>query len=117
MPAATFDIIIEQGATFLMNITWKQSAGGTPVDLTGYTARMQVRKSYNEPDPPALSLTTENGGIALGGAAGTIAITGSATLTDAMEARPHVYDLELVSGSVVTRVVQGKAFVRPQVTK
>jgi hypothetical protein len=41
MAATTYDILIEQGATYSQVITYKES--GAAVNLTGYTARMQVR--------------------------------------------------------------------------
>lgn len=117
MVAANHDITIEQGATFQLSLIWKQSTG-TPVNLTGYTARMQVRRKYTS-ETPLLSFTTENGAIVLGGAAGTITVTGMATLTDDLPApAPGVYDLELVSPSgIVTRLVQGGAFITPEVTR
>jgi hypothetical protein len=41
MAATTYDILIEQGATYSQVVTYKES--GVAVNLTGYTARMQVR--------------------------------------------------------------------------
>ncbi len=117
MPAAQYDITIEQGATFLLDLLWKDS-NGTPVDLTGYAARMQVRRKYDAPDPALLSFTDANGAITLGGAAGTIAIKGLATLTDVVPAKQGVYDLELVApNGDVTRLVAGIVIVTPEVTR
>ncbi len=112
----TFNITINQGATFELTITWKDSAG-TAINLTGYTARMQVRETYSSTST-IVSLTSGSG-ITLGGAAGTIAILISATTTAALTAPfSGVYDLELVSaGGVVTRLLQGAATVSPEVTR
>jgi len=111
-----FDITINQGATFELTITWKDSAG-TAINLTGYTARMQVRETYSS-SSTIISLTSGSG-ITLGGAAGTVAILISATTTAALTAPfSGVYDLELVSaGGVVTRLLQGAATVSPEVTR
>ena len=111
-----FDITINQGATFELTITWKDSAG-TAINLSGYTARMQVRETYSS-TTPIVSLTN-GAGITLGGSAGTIAIVISATTTAALTAPfSGVYDLELVSaGGVVTRLLQGAATVSPEVTR
>lgn len=111
-----FDITINQGATFELTITWKDSAG-TAINLTGYSARMQVRETYASTST-VVSLTNGSG-ITLGGAAGTIAISISATTTAALTAPfSGVYDLELVSaGGVVTRLLQGAATVTPEVTR
>ena len=116
MASNRFNLSIEQGATLSLVATWKDS-NGTPVNLTGYTARMQVRDNYDAANTK-LSLTTENSGIALGGTAGTITITAAATATAALAA-PYtgVYDLELVTGGTVTRLLQGVATVSPEVTR
>lgn len=114
-PAGTYNIVADQGATFSRTLTWKTDAG-TLVNLSGYTARMQVRATVDAPTT-VLSLTTENGGITLGGALGTIALSVSATSTAALTPGTFVYDLELVSGSTVTRLVQGTFTVRPEVTR
>jgi hypothetical protein len=116
MAAETHNITIEQGATFRLNLVWKDS-GGTPINLTGYTARMQVRRKHTSPDPPLLTFTTENGAITLGGALGTIAIVGLATLTDDVDIKSGVYDLELVSGTEVTRLIEGAVTITPEVTR
>lgn len=117
MVAAVHDITIEQGATYQLSLIWRQP-NGTPVDLTGYTARMQVRRRHSS-DTALLTFTTENGGITLGGPAGTINVVGLATLTDDLPApSPAVYDLELVSsGGFVTRLVEGGAYITPEVTR
>lgn len=115
MPAATYNILTDQGATFERVITWKTTAG-VPVDLTGYTAALQVRVQYSSPTT-VLSLSTAAGSIVLGGALGTITITApAASMT--MDGANYVYDLELTSGGgVVTRLVMGSFTVRPQVTQ
>jgi hypothetical protein len=115
MAATTYDILIEQGATFSQLVTYKES--GVAVNLTGYTARMQVRATL-EAATALIELTTANGRIALGGAAGTITLSISATDTEALTAGRGVYDLELVSGSgIVTRLLQGVATISRNVTR
>ena len=111
-----YDLEIKQGATLSLTATWKDSAG-TAVNLTGYTARMQVRSTYDS-STTILSLTSSSG-ITLGGVAGTIAITASATVTAALTAPwSGVWDLELVSGGgEVTRLLEGAASVSPEVTR
>lgn len=112
-----YNLNIDQGATLSVVATWKDS-NGTPVNLTGYTARLQVRNDFAA-GSAVLSLTTENGGIALGGTAGTVTLSAAATATAALSA-PYVgvYDLELVSGGgVVTRLLEGTANVTPEVTR
>lgn len=111
----THDLCILQGATFSKVITWK--ADGVAVNLTGYTARMQIRATADAATP-LIELTTANGRIALGGSAGTITLTISATDTAALTAGRAVYDLELVSsGGIVTRLVQGVVTISRNVTR
>jgi hypothetical protein len=112
-----YKLEIQQGATLSLTATWADSTGAA-VNLTGYTARMQVRASYDATST-VLALTSAAGDIVLGGAAGTIAITASATVTAALTAPWNgVYDLELVSGGgVVTRLLEGPATVSPEVTR
>lgn len=114
--AAVHPIKIEQGATFQLNFMW-EDANHVPVNLTGWTARMQVRRNYKA-DVPLLTFTTENGAITLGGSAGTVAITGLATLTDDVPAKLCVYDIELQSPTgFVKRILEGTALVTPEVTR
>lgn len=111
----TYDFCIPAGATFLRVIRYK--ADGANVNLTGYTARMQIRPTAASATT-TLSLTTENGRIALGGTAGTITLSISATDTAAITAGRYVYDLELVSaGGIVTRLLQGVVTVSANVTR
>jgi hypothetical protein len=113
--AGTHDIVCDQGATFTRVFTWEDSTG-VPVNLTGYTARMQVRDTITAAST-LFSFTTENGGISLGGTAGTITVTASATTTAAVAAGCYVYDLELISGATVYRLVQGQFTVDGEVTR
>ena len=115
MTAGLYDIIIEQGATFQMSLTWNDNTG-SPINLSGYSARMQVRTSY-EAEETLVSLTSLGGDIVLGGALGTIAITIAASVTETLQIDEGVYDLELVNGLTVTRLLQGKATVSREVTR
>ena len=113
--ANKLNLNIDQGADFstTINVT---NINGMPIDLTTYTARMQVREKYTSPSA-VVNITTENGGITLGGEEGTIDLDINATATSNLVAKEYVYDLELVSSSVVTRLIEGKFIVTPEVTK
>lgn len=111
-----YDFTIYQGATFSRILTWKDG-NEDPVDITGFTARMQIRESVDAADP-FLSLTTENGGIALGGAAGTITLTISSTGTAALSQSSGVYDLEMIDGDgIVSRLLEGSVLISREVTR
>lgn len=110
-----YDLCIQQGATFTRVITWKQD--GALVNLTGYTARMQLRAT-TEAAQALIELTTANNRITLGGSAGTITLTISATDTAALTAGRAVYDLELVSaGGIVTNLLGGVVNILRNVTR
>lgn len=114
MAAGTLDFMIEQGATFNLLLTWEINA--VPVNLTGYTARLQARVDIEDTET-ILSLTT-GAGITLGGAAGTISLDQSAAQTAVLPNGEYVYDLELIaSNGVVTRLVQGQLTVSAEVTR
>jgi len=114
MAAGLYDITIEQGATFQLNLTWKDS-NGSPINLTGYSARMQVRESYESEDVIVSLVSPTN--ITLGGALGTILITIANSVTSSLSFVEGVYDLELIVGSTVTRLLQGKAIISREVTR
>jgi hypothetical protein len=108
-----YNIKAYQGATYNLDLTW--SIGGTAVDLTNYTAAMQVRTTANA-SQSILSLESESG-ITLGGTAGTIAIeVPAATMGSAIPGQ-YVYDLELDSGATVTRLIQGTFQIQAEVTR
>lgn len=113
---AKLKFTIYQGATFRKRLTWT-APSGTPIDLTGCTARMQVRSDVESPTA-LLSLTTENDGIVLGGALGTIELSVSDEDTAAITWDGGVWDLEIVHpGGEVTRLAQGSISVSPEVTR
>jgi hypothetical protein len=117
MPAGSYNMKIEQGVTFSQNMTWK--IDGNAVNLSGYTARMNVRTNRSGRVPAnilILALTSDDA-ITLGGAAGTIRIGLSATQTSNVSAGTYAYDLELESaGGEVTRLLSGTFTVSPEVT-
>lgn len=121
MLAGTYNIYCEQGSTFsrFMTIEVPDEVDPeitTPYDLTGYTARMQVRRTVDNPDLMA-ELTTENGLIIINGAAGTIELMMPANMTASLSTN-GVYDLEIISASGgVSRVVQGTFTLNPEVTR
>jgi hypothetical protein len=108
------NFVCPQGATFRRTLTWK--IGHNPINITGYSARMQVRETH-ESSNVLISLTS-NSGITLGGSAGTIALYISNTETSNIRAGLYVYDLELISPNTdVTRLIEGKFDVTPEVTR
>lgn len=117
MAAFKVKLTIDQGATFRKRFVWKSGSPATPVDLTGYKARMQIRAEVESPEA-LLTLTTENGGITLGGVTGEIDLYVSAVVTTGFDWTDGVYDIELVTpnGDVIRRIA-GTVVVTPEVTR
>lgn len=119
MAAFKVKLVIDRGATFRKRMVWKQVVGtaNVPVNLTGYTARMQMRSDY---DSAVIlgTLTTENGGITLGGATGTIDLFISNTDTAGYAWDSGVYDIEFLAPNTdVIRKIKGTVSVTPEVTR
>lgn len=87
-----------------------------PIDLAGYTARMQIRAKLDD-TTVIKELTTENGGIVIDNTTKTITLTISATDTAAFTFGTAVYSLELVNGNVVTPFAGGTVTLTKEVTR
>ena len=109
-----YNMTCPQGATFSQQLTWL--IDDNPVNLTGYTANMQVREKHTSPIAN-LNLSTSNGSITLGGNLGTISLLVSASATAQLVPKDYVYDIEMNSGGEVTRIIEGKFIVTPEVTR
>ena len=121
MTAGRYNITIEQGATYSLPITVSDTISGSSVlrDLTGYTARMKIKE--NVADTAALlELTTENGRIVIDADqatnTGEMSLAIAASVTASLDFDRGVYDLELVNGAVVERLLEGKVIFRKEVT-
>ena len=112
------DLVIKQGATWIYPITWERPAG-TPVDISGFTARMQIRDdAYSS--TVLVDMTTANGRITIDGPAGTVTLILADDLTAALSFRgTAAYDLELVQASPrwVVPLIGGSVTLMPEVTR
>jgi uncharacterized membrane protein YkoI len=101
----------DQGSDFFSQITVEGSDGNI-FDLTGYTSRGQVRKTYASSTAYDLHAAINNP------TNGLISISLSSTQTAAMRPGRYVYDVEIVDAqNVVTRVVEGQVEISPRVTR
>jgi len=109
--ATVRNIVIDQGTTFTLSITVSDFTD-TPINLTGYTLRSQMRKSYNSNTYTAFTVTSDEP------TEGEINLSLTATQTSALRYGRYVYDVEIVSSTgEVTRVLEGIVTVNPEVTK
>lgn len=117
MEPTQVDLTIYQGATFRRTVVWLTGEPPTPVDLTGYTARMQIRRKLKDRDF-VIELTTENGRISITRPdEGLINLLISATDTAALSILSGVYDLELEYDDEVVRLIEGAVTISPEVTR
>lgn len=114
MLAGRYDLTVEQGSTFNLTLVYKDQRGYV-IDLTGYSARMQLRKTVSHGSAD-LDLTTANGRIVVEGTAGRITLNIAAADTAGLSGT-GVYDLELVNGLIVQRILEGSYTISPEVTR
>lgn len=117
MAAGVYDIYIEQGADFDLPLIWKDSSN-TPINLTGYSARMQIREHFDSDDYLLALDSGALGGITLGGVTGVLEVFIPASVTANIPQISAVYDIELISASgAVYRFIQGAALISREVTR
>lgn len=116
MAAAQYDFEIEQGATLRKPFVWKDSTGAV-VNLTGYTAKMQVRRSVAS-EEVLLELSNVNGRIAITPLEGKVELIFSAATTEDIDWRRGKYDLELTAADgTVTRLIEGEISISREITR
>lgn len=117
LPIAVADICIFKGGTFNQTLTYETGEPSSPVNLAGYTAKMQIR-SKPESKALILELSTTNGRIVLNETTGSIRLLISATITATLSVCDKaVYDLFLYNGDVKTPVLTGNVIIAETVTR
>jgi len=112
MTAARYDLVIDQGSDFAIEFTVNES--GSAKNLTGYTARAQLRPTKSSSTLTATFVcgiaTPSNGKISM-----TLANATTAGLT----AGRFFYDLEIFTNSdtLVQRLLFGEVTVTQEVTR
>ena len=102
MAAANYDLTIDQGSTFVIDITVKEA--GSVKDLTGYSARAQMRSTKTAADVAAsftCSIPIPTNGI--------VKMELPASTSSAMTAGLFFYDLEIhtAGDAIVKRLIEG----------
>jgi hypothetical protein len=126
MIAGIYNILIEQGTTFyrLIDVMEPDVLDPTifePFNLTGYTARMQIRRDIDS-ETPMLSLTSPtvngNGITVQDGANNALSINITNTVTSSLTSS-GIYDLEIIKTSTgfVSRLLQGTITLSREVTR
>ena len=128
MAAGKYNFTIEQGTTIKLELAYKD-VSGSAINLTGYSGRMQIRPDYADNTKTSYiylssSLNVDGTGVNFSGSnglnppvSGTIGIIISAPSSSALNFDTAVYDLEIESGSIVTRLLQGTIKLSREVTR
>jgi hypothetical protein len=122
-----YNLEIYQGSTFEMSLIVKDSAGAL-LNLTGYSAAMQIRSNYADNNPVTYitlssSLASDGTGLNMATASsGYIGIYISACSSSALNFPNARYDLEIFSGSVgtcpiTTRILEGQVNLSKETTR
>ena len=128
MAAGKYSFTIEQGSTLNFEIQYKDS-NNLPVNLTGYSGKMMIRSNYADTnhttyiilsssqaaDGTGLNFSGSNGSTPL--TSGSIGIFISAPSSSVFTFTTARYDLEITSGSIVTRILEGQVNLSQEVTR
>ena len=111
--AAYTELYMDQGATFNNTLNLTDDVTNATINVSGYTVRSQMRRSYYSANASAnISCTitdASNGEI-------TMSLTDGQTAN--IKAGRYLFDVETVdTGGVVTRILEGIITVTPGVTK
>lgn len=114
MAAGTYNLVIDQGSDF--NILLNVTQSGAAVDLTGYSARAQLRTARIATGAADASFTCT---VVSPATAGQIEMSLSNSVSSALAHGKYFYDLEIYTSGdgQVTRLLQGEAIVTPEVTR
>jgi hypothetical protein len=129
MAAGRYSFVIEQGATINFELQYKDDTG-TPIDLTNYSGRMQIRSSVSSPVVLlnlSSSLNPDGTGINFSGSngstpptSGSIGIYIASCTSSMLNFDQAVYDLEIYSGSncpYVIRLLEGQVKLSKEITR
>ena len=131
MAAGKYNFVIEQGSTLDFEIAYTDS-NSDKIDLTDHKGRMQIRDKFPGVDNVnnstliitlSSSLETDGTGLNFSGSngtnspiSGTIGVFIDATRTATFAFNKAIYDLEIVSASIVTRILEGNVTLNKEVT-
>ena len=126
MSAGRYSFTIEQGTTFQLELIYKDS-NQTPINLTGYSGRMQIRPTVDSTTvylTLSSSLNADGTGLNFSGSSGTnppssgsIGIYIASCTSSLLNFTNAYYDLEIYSGSTVTRLIEGQVQLSKEVTR
>lgn len=112
MPQLT-EFSIGQGETFKIALTLENTDNNVPLDITNYTFVGQVRGNYTTDEIAASFAISKLAPLNSGSL--TVELTPAQTAT--FNQRKYVYDINMTSGSITRRILEGYFTVRPTATR
>lgn len=110
MTPGIYNFTIPQGTQFSKSFTWK-NPDGSPIDLTGYVPRMQLRDTEK-------NLIIDLGAyLTLDALAGKTTLNIDETVTTPFDFDSANYDLKLYKAGATRRPIEGIITLDPQVTE
>jgi hypothetical protein len=128
MASGRYSFTIEQGSTLNFELQYKNSSGSA-INLSGYGGKMQIKSNYADNSPTiyltlSSSLQADGTGLNFSGsngstptASGSIGVFISAATSSLLTFDTALYDLEITSGSIVTRILEGQVKLSKEVTR
>jgi hypothetical protein len=126
MAAGRYSFIIEQGSTLNLELQYKDE-NGNPINLSEYGGKMQLRSSVDssivilelssslQADGTGLNFSGSNGQTPP--SSGSIGIYVSAISSSLLNFDSALYDLEITSGSFVSRILEGQVKLSKEITR
>jgi hypothetical protein len=116
MPAAKYDLVIEQGTDYIKSFNLKNPDNSIK-DLNGFTAKMQIRQ-YKFDAEAKYEASTANGKILIAVNSGTVQLRFPNQDTANFDFNKGVYDIELTDQSgIITRLMEGEVIISKEVTR
>jgi len=115
MAAGKWSFTIEKGVDFERTLTYFIGENLDPFNFTGYTGLMQIRSGPG--GTIYATLSTANGKLQLGGAAGTVLLLMDSVETAAFSFSGRAYhDILIDNGSDSFRLVEGRVALSPPIS-
>ena len=112
MSAGTYNLVIDQGSDFALDLVIKQA--GTALNLTNYSGRAQMRTAHSAASVSATFTVTVTNAVQ-----GALKLQLPGNTSKNIAAGQYIYDLEIftASDSIVKRIIQGDVTLTPEVTR
>lgn len=89
---------VDQNATFIFEVQYTLEDEVTPIDITGASAKMQVRDTQGG-SKLAFTLTSPTGGITIDGPSGTLTVKMTPTQTNKLFYPKSSYDIMIIDSN------------------